>query len=179
MMVIESNNPWRPLFGFFTPSKRCSNISGFNKLPTPNERAADRINLSRLVKRTSASTRIPDAATLAKRKVVTPPSTEFGMARKTPEIFPKMPKRMRKKQHHRPAPRFAHRVIAMTPLFCANIDRGVTVKRAEKKPPIPSLRIPPWIRESKRSPTTSCRETSADAVMSPMASMARETGKQG
>lgn len=40
------------------------------------------------------------------------------LARKTPEIFPKTPKRIKKTQHHRPAPRFAHRVIAITPLFC-------------------------------------------------------------
>lgn len=43
--------------------------------------------------------------------------TELGMARKTPEILPMMPKRRRKTQHQRPAWRFAHRVIAMTPLF--------------------------------------------------------------
>jgi len=65
---------------------------------------------------------------------------------------------MRKKQHHRPAARLAHLVIAMTPLFYAlgqiipgynatreqtwaNTDRGVTVKSAERKPPKPSLYI--------------------------------------
>jgi len=65
--------------------------------------------------------------------------------------------------------------MAITPLFCAKTDRGVTVKRADKKPPIPSLRMPPWIRESNTSPTTGWRDTSAEAVMSPMASIARET----
>jgi len=39
------------------------------------------------------------------------------LARKTPEIFPRTPKRMRKKQHHRPATRLAHLVMAITPLF--------------------------------------------------------------
>ena len=33
--------------------------------------------------------------------------------------------------------------------------------------------MPPWMRESKSSPSTSSRETSHVAVMSPMASMAR------
>lgn len=39
---------------------------------------------------------------------------------------------MRKAQHQRPAVRFAQRVTAMTPLFCAKSERGATVKRAEK-----------------------------------------------
>lgn len=39
------------------------------------------------------------------------------LARKTPDNFPRTPKRMRKKQHHRPAARLAHLVMAMTPLF--------------------------------------------------------------
>lgn len=43
---------------------------------------------------------------------------EDVLARKTPEIFPRTPKRMRKKQQNRPAVRLAHRVIAITPLFC-------------------------------------------------------------
>jgi hypothetical protein len=77
------------------------------------------------------------------------------LARNTPESFPRTPKRMRKKQHHRPAVRLAHLVMAITPLFyslgqvvlgqkitreCtwANTDNGVTVKSAEMKPPKPS-----------------------------------------
>ena len=46
---------------------------------------------------------------------------------------------MRKPQQKRPAVRFAHRVIAITPLFCAKIESGVTVNSAETKPPMPSL----------------------------------------
>lgn len=41
------------------------------------------------------------------------------LARKTPDILPRTPNRMRKTQQNRPAVRFAHRVIAMTPLFCS------------------------------------------------------------
>lgn len=65
---------------------------------------------------------------------MTPPRTGFGtgnrermrrgglggsyaLARKTPEILPRMPKSRRKAQHQRPAARFAQRVMAITPLF--------------------------------------------------------------
>jgi hypothetical protein len=62
-----------------------------------------------------------------------------ALAKKTPEIFPRTPNRIRKTQHQRPADRFAQRVITITPLFCAKMERGVTVKRAEMRPPRPSL----------------------------------------
>lgn len=39
------------------------------------------------------------------------------LAKNTPDILPKTPKRIRKKQHHLPADLFAHLVIAITPLF--------------------------------------------------------------
>jgi hypothetical protein len=42
----------------------------------------------------------------------------YVLAKKTPEIFPSTPKRMRNMQQKRPAARLAQRVIAMTPLFC-------------------------------------------------------------
>lgn len=87
------------------------------------------------------------------------------LARKTPESFPRTPKSMRKKQHHRPAARLAHLVMAMTPLFYpfgqmtprhdaaqehtwANTESGVTVKSAEKKPPKPSPYIAAWVKVS-------------------------------
>lgn len=157
-MVIESKRPWRPLLGLRTPSKRCVKIVGTSKLPMPNDMADARINRSRRVKRLYESTRTPDTATLANRKVVTPPRTGLGtmaerneymrgesrerkdgLARKTPDILPRTPKSMRNKQQKRPAVRFAQRVIAITPLFCAKMERGVTVNRAERNPPMPSL----------------------------------------
>ena len=65
------------------------------------------------------------------------------------------------------------------------------MKRAEKKPPMPSAcvrfkrsvresidgrtRIPPWTRESNSRPSTGNFETSAEAVISPVASIAKET----
>lgn len=49
---------------------------------------------------------------------------------------------------------------------------GVIVQRAAMMPFRPSARTPPWMRESKRAPSTSRRDTSQVAVMSPMASMA-------
>ena len=157
-IVMESSKPWRPLLGLSTPSNRCVKIVGTSKSPTPKDRAAATMKRSRRVHRTYASTRKPEAITLAKRKVVTPPRTGFGtgwdrktgwrkeetrrkkdsLARKTPEIFPRTPKSIRKAQQKRPAVRFAHRVIAMTPLFCAKTDRGATVNKADMKPPIPS-----------------------------------------
>ena len=42
----------------------------------------------------------------------------YLLARKTLDIFPRIPKRMRKAQHHLPAVRLAQRVSAITPLFC-------------------------------------------------------------
>ena len=36
-------------------------------------------------------------------------------------------------------------------------------------------RIPPWMRESNSRPSTGSLETSAEAVMSPVASIAKET----
>ena len=138
-IVIESNNPCSPELGLSTPSNRCVKISGARMFPIPKLIAAASTNRSRLEYRVIASTRRPLTHTLANKNVVTPPRTGFGMARKTPESLPRTPKRMRKAQHQRPAVRLAQRVIAMTPLFWAKTERGVTVKRAEKKPPRPSL----------------------------------------
>lgn len=41
-----------------------------------------------------------------------------ALARNTPDILPRTPKRIKKQQHILPAVRLAHRVIAITPLFC-------------------------------------------------------------
>ena len=109
---------------------------GTRRSPTPNDMAAARTKRSRRVNRLYDSTRIPDVATVANKKVVTPPRTGLGtdinqvsiwantatfarnvLAKKTPDIFPRTPNRMRKRQQKRPAVRFAQRVIAMTPLF--------------------------------------------------------------
>ena len=98
-------------------------MSGANKFPKPTESAAPRTNRSLLENPFSDMTRRPDTATLANRNVVTPPSTGFGIARNTPESFPKIPNKMRKKQHQRPATRLAHRVMAMTPLFWNRMSR--------------------------------------------------------
>lgn len=47
---------------------------------------------------------------------------EYVLARKTPEILPRTPNRMRNIQQKRPAVRLAQRVMAMTPLFCRQSD---------------------------------------------------------
>ncbi len=70
---------------------------------------------------------MPDVATEANRNVVTPPRTGLGMARKTPDIFPSTPNRIRKAQHQRPAERLAHLVIAITPLFCVRDESSLTI----------------------------------------------------
>lgn len=76
---------------------------------------------------------------------------------------------MRNAQHHLPAPRFAQRVMEMTPLFYENgvrmacwhgynapkgvvftwakVDKGVTVNKAEKNPPMPSAYIQRPVRK--------------------------------
>lgn len=134
-----SKKPVRPLpFPIRALSNRCSKMPGTSRSPRPNDSAAPKMNRSRRCHLTKESTRRPEVATEANKKVVTPPSTGSGIAKKTPESLPRMPKTIRKKQHHRPAPRFAQRVMAITPLFWANTDKGVTVKSAEMKPPIPS-----------------------------------------
>lgn len=80
MIVIDSKKPLRPLFGFLTPSKRWVKIVGTSRSPTPNESAAASTKRSRRVKRLYDRTRKPETATLANKKVVTPPRTELGTA---------------------------------------------------------------------------------------------------
>lgn len=183
-IVIESNSPWRPVLGLFTPSKRCVKMVGTSRSPTPNDKAAARMNRSRRVHRMYDSTRAPDTITLAKRKVVTPPRTGFGtvrrelehrelrtrkerkkerkkereglLARKTPEILPRMPKRRRKKQQNRPALRFAHRVIAMTPLF---LSKRLLFSRRHKWVNFTYLR-----EDGQRRYSEKCGNKSADAI---------------
>lgn len=52
---------------------------------------------------------------------------KYLLARKTPDILPRTPKRIKKKQHHLPAVMFAHRVMAMTPLFWLNNGKSVSM----------------------------------------------------
>ena len=80
---------------------------------------------------------------------------------------------IRNMQQQYPAERLAQRVRAMTPLFWAKVDMGVMVMSAARIPLIPSARMPPWMRESKSSPSTSRRDTSQVAVISPIASQAQ------
>ena len=67
--------------------------------------------------------------------------------------------------------RFAQRVSAITPLFCAKTDIGVIVHRPAIRQVTPLPRTPPWMRESKPGPSTSLRDTSQVAVISPMVSI--------
>lgn len=154
-IVIELKRPSNPALGFCTPSNKCSNIPGTRRLPNPKDNAAAITKRSRRVNLLYDKTRIPETATLANRKVVTPPNTELGtknghkrmspthwgvhlLDKNTPLTFPITPKKIKNTQHHRPASRFAQRVTLITPLFCAKMESGVTVNRADKKPPIPS-----------------------------------------
>lgn len=47
--------------------------------------------------------------------------TGLGMAKNTAETLPRIPNRIMYKQAKYPATRFAHRVSAMIPLFCAKV----------------------------------------------------------
>jgi hypothetical protein len=57
--------------------------------------------------------------------------TGFGIDRNTPEILPRTPKMIKKMEQANPALRLAQRVRAMTPLFWAKMDMGVTVNMAD------------------------------------------------
>ena len=81
--------------------------------------------------------------------------------------LPKTPNNISQKAHEKPADRDAHCVSAMTPLFCENVVLGRTVMSAERNEAMPSASRPPWMRESS-CPSSSTREASADAEMSPM-----------
>jgi len=81
-------------------------------------------------------------------------------------------------QQQYPALRFAHRVRAMTPLFCAKVDMGVMVMRVASIPLSPSARMPPWMRESNTSPSTSSWETGG-VIVSRVLRVAGLEGKIG
>jgi len=87
--------------------------------------------------------RIPETATAEKRKVVIPPRTGDGMATIAAANFENTPMTIKKKQQQYPALRFAHRVRAITPLFCAKVDMGVIVHKPASIPLMPSASTPP------------------------------------
>ncbi len=145
--------------------------SGTKVAPKPTDIAAVRMNRLRRVKGTVEMMRTPEMATAEDKKVVMPPSIGEGMATSAAANLLKTPMTMRKKQQQYPAFRLAQRVRAMTPLFCANVETGVIVQRQANMPLSPSARTPPWILELKMGPSTSRRDTSQRAVMSPMASI--------
>ena len=62
------------------------------------------------------------------------------------------PKRMRKKQAMYPARLFAHRVMAITPLFCEKVVLGGVIINPPRSEASPSASSPPWTRPSKRAP---------------------------
>lgn len=136
--------------------------------PYPSVSAAVRMNLLRRVQHMLEMILIPETVTDVNRNVVIPPRTDDGIDTIAAANFAKMPMMIRKKQAANPALRLAHLVKLMTPLFCANTDIGVIVHRPAMQPESPSARIPPWMRESNKSPSTSNRETSQVAVMSPI-----------
>lgn len=147
--------------------------SGTIVAPKPRAKPAVRMKRLRRVKGVVLIILIPDTVTAEKRNVVMPPNTADGIATSAAANLAKIPMTMSQKQHAYPALRFAQRVNAMTPLFCANVDMGVMVQRPAMMPLRPSARTPPWMRLSNMAPSTSRRDTSQVAVMSPMASMAR------
>jgi hypothetical protein len=172
MLLIK---PFRPELWLLTPSNRCVKTVGASTSPSPNESAAARTKRARRVKRTSASTRMPDVTTLANRNVVTPPSTGFGTGRTVVRACTGRVEGEERtsekdagdlaehaeedKEGAAPAPgrpiRAARdrddavvlrdrqpactRPAHATQRTCANIESGVTVKSAERKPPRPSL----------------------------------------
>jgi hypothetical protein len=131
------------------------------------------MNRLRRVNGTVEIMRTPETATAENKKVVMPPKTGDGIDTMAAANFENMPMTIKKKQQQYPALRLAHRVKAITPLFCANVDIGVIVQRPASMPLKPSARMPPCIRESNNLPSTSKRLTSHVAVISPMASIMR------
>ena len=105
------------------------------------------MNRFRRVMGTLLSTVIPDTMTLAKRKVVMPPSTQSGMDATTPPNLPMSPKRKRNTAQLRPAAREAHRVSAITPLFWEKVVFGAVVISAASRELHPSASRPPCTRE--------------------------------
>ena len=90
-MTILLNRPFKPALGASTPSNRYVAHLGTSILPNPIAAAAAKTNRSFLVNFMYERTLIPAAITEPKRNVVTPPSTGFGIERKTPDSLPKTP----------------------------------------------------------------------------------------
>lgn len=151
---------------------RMTTYFGTRVAPKPTDMAAVRMKRFRRVNGTVEMIRIPDTATAENRKVVIPPRTEDGIDTSAAANLENMPMTSSQKQQAYPAVRLAHRVKAMTPLFCAKVDMGVMVQRPAMMPFSPSANTPPWIRESNSLPSTWRRETSQVAVISPIASIA-------
>src|SRR5579871_4661737 len=87
--------------------------------------------------------RTPETATAENRKVVIPPNTGLGMATSAAANLLKIPMMSNQIQQQYPALRFAQRVSAITPLFCAKVDIGVIVQRPARIPLKPSASTPP------------------------------------
>lgn len=217
-ITILLNRPLRPALGASTRSNKYVAHLGTSILPKPMAAAAARTNRSFLVNFIYDRTFIPAAMTLPNRKVVTPPSTGFGIERKTPDSLPSTPYRIKNPAQKKPAFRFAHRVNAITPLFWAKM-LPLSARVRLWKPRFSSLSyryredLPHWgdseqgreeaghsVREYTSldstlefwlqhcqpspalshdikvlTPSTATRERSAEAVISPIASIARTT----
>lgn len=96
MVSIVSNQPSNASLPFvWTPLKKFAAQSGTKRTPNANIHAVESIILSLLCHESVPKMRTPETKTFAKRKLVTPPKTGFGIDKKTPDIFPSIPNKMR------------------------------------------------------------------------------------
>ncbi|KAG5304413.1 hypothetical protein I7I50_11503 [Histoplasma capsulatum G186AR] len=98
--ITSSTASIKPFFALLFPLyvNTNENHSGTSVAPTPNAKAADRINRFLLVNFTVDMIRIPDTVTDANRKVVIPPNTAEGIATSAAANLENIPISTRKKQ---------------------------------------------------------------------------------
>ena len=112
--------------------------------PTPTARLMAMMNLlRRLCKSMLPARAIPEAKTLANKKIVIPPRTQSGMLVMTPAILLRTPNKINQNPHAYPARRAAHLVKAITPLFWENVVFGKVVHRPDKMEHMASANRPP------------------------------------
>ena len=159
------------------PSTMCASMgqrasraqAGHKVTPTPQPIVAAMMKRLRRFSAPGSCSRMcmPEARTLANRKVVMPPSTHEGMDWMNAPIFDRMPRMSSQMPQEIPTRRDATFVRLMIPLFWAKVVRGSTPERAAKMPLRVSFSSAPfWRMICSALPVTSSREASMEASVS-------------